>query len=89
MSQLNGELISDQVDLVLEGLAGEDITDAVIKKAGKDAKEKVETIPNLSSIATRRVVAIKYRGIEVLMNVKSYHQEFEYKIYAMIKDFNV
>ena len=89
MSQLNGELISDQLDLVLEGLAGEAITDAVIKKAAKDAKEKVETIPNLRSIAIRRVVGITYRGISVLMNVKSFHQEFEYKIYAMIKDFKV
>ena len=46
----------------------------------------MEKIPNLSSIATRRVVEISYRGIQVSMNVRSYHQEFEYKIYAMIKD---
>ena len=49
----------------------------------------METIPNFSSIATRRVINITYRGISVLMNVKSFHQEFEYKIMAMIKDFNV
>lgn len=89
MSQLNGELISDQVDLVLEGLEGQAITDAVIKKAAKEAKDKLETIPNSSSIATRRVTNITYRGISVLMNVKSFHQEFEYKIMAMVKDFNV
>ena len=87
MSQLNGSLISDKVDLVLEGLEGEAINEAVIKKAAKETKEEVEKIPNLDSIATRRVVDISYRGINVIMNVRSFHQEFEYKLYAMIKDF--
>jgi hypothetical protein len=86
MEQLNGELISDKIDQVLQGLKGEPIDEHAIKKAAKDTKEQVEKIPNLSSIATRRKVDVTYRGIKVAMNVRSYHQEFEYKIYAMVKD---
>ena len=78
MSQLTGSLISDKVDLALEGLEGEAINEAVIKNAAKETKEEVEKIPNLSSIATRRVIDISYRGIKVIMNVRSFHQEFEY-----------
>jgi hypothetical protein len=86
LEQLNGELISAKVDEVLQGLKGEPIDDLAIKKAAKDTKELVEKIPNLGSIPTRRKVDISYRGIKVTMNVRSYHQEFEYKIFAMIKD---
>jgi sulfur relay (sulfurtransferase) DsrC/TusE family protein len=86
MEQLNGELVSDKVDEVLRGLEGEPIDEHQVKKAAKEVKEQVEKIPNFSAIATRRKVEVTYRGIKVIMNVRSYHQEFEYKIYAMVKD---
>ena len=72
---------------MLKGLHGKDINPEQVQKAAVQVKQAVEKLSNQQGVAARRQVQVFYRGIPVEMNVKSTHQEFEYKLSAMIKEF--
>jgi len=86
LDRLQATAITDCVDEVLATLKGKQINAEVIQKAAVMVKKSVEKLGNHGGLTARRQVKVLYRGIPVDMHVKSTHQEFEYKLSAMIKE---